>query len=295
MNYEEEEKEEKEKEPQNEMHPMFQLLLFLGCFLGGGVLALFAVMGVGNIIGIQDVGYALQEIKKGNFIELLLPIKFLLMLSHLSVFAVPAFLFMRIVRPEGGFGFRRFSIGRLGLGVLGLFLSFPLVQWVYYANMQLFPPDAASLEAQALQKMLLEMPTAMHLVANLMLVGLCAGVGEELFFRGTLQPILMRLLRQNIHLAVWFTAVIFSLIHSEMQAFVPRLLLGALFGYAFWHSRSLWVPILMHVFFNSIQVVVAYFAASTGDAAQTPPVMISIGFTLSAAISYYFFFRKDFK
>jgi membrane protease YdiL (CAAX protease family) len=39
---------------------------------------------------------------------------------------------------------------------------------------------------------------------------------------------------------------------------VPRFFLGALLGYLFYWSGSLWVPILAHVVNNGSQVVLAY-------------------------------------
>ena len=52
--------------------------------------------------------------------------------------------------------------------------------------------------------------------------------------------------------------MIFSFIHFQFYGFVPRMLLGALLGYLFEWSGSLWIPILAHAFNNGIQVVLAY-------------------------------------
>ena len=49
--------------------------------------------------------------------------------------------------------------------------------------------------------------------------------------------------RLNGHIAVWTAAAIFSLVRSQMFGFVPRLLLGAFFGYALWWTNSLRVPV----------------------------------------------------
>jgi hypothetical protein len=57
------------------------------------------------------------------------------------------------------------------------------------------------------------------------------------------------------HSAIWITAFIFSTMHFQFYGFIPRLLLGAFFGYlAFW-SRSLWLPIFAHTLNNSMVVI----------------------------------------
>ena len=87
-----------------------------------------------------------------------------------------------------------------------------------------------------------------------LIVGLMAGLSEELFFRGALQ----RLLGSGPlgpHLTVWLTAVIFSLFHMQFFGFFPRVLLGALFGYLLLWSGSLWLPALIHILNNTIYVL----------------------------------------
>ena len=80
-----------------------------------------------------------------------------------------------------------------------------------------------------------------------------AGLSEEILFRGTLQQLFLSS-GLNRHLAIWITSIIFSAIHMQFFGFVPRLLLGAYFGYLLWWSRSLWLPVIIHAFNNSIVV-----------------------------------------
>jgi len=48
---------------------------------------------------------------------------------------------------------------------------------------------------------------------------------------------------------------------------VPRMLMGAMFGYVFVWTGSLWIPILMHATNNSIAVI-SYFVASRSEAGE---------------------------
>lgn len=83
----------------------------------------------------------------------------------------------------------------------------------------------------------------------LLVVGAGAGICEEFFFRGGIQGLLEKCLR-NRHAAVWAGAAVFSLVHLDPYGFLPRWLLGAFLGYACLYSRSLWLPVLLHTLNN---------------------------------------------
>ena len=107
---------------------------------------------------------------------------------------------------------------------------------------------AAALTAQFLQA-----DNFGTLLVNIGLLALLPALAEELSFRGTLQQIL-----GNRHVAIWVTAFIFSAVHMQFYGFVPRMLLGAMFGYLFAWTGSLWVPIVMHFTNNGLAVIVYY-------------------------------------
>ena len=103
----------------------------------------------------------------------------------------------------------------------------------------------------------LYMPTTVDLVINLLMIALIPAIGEELLFRGCLQPIFGRLAK-NAHVGIWLAAIVFSAIHLQFYGFIPRMLLGALFGYLYYYGNSMWYPILGH-FLNNGSAVVAVF------------------------------------
>lgn len=107
------------------------------------------------------------------------------------------------------------------------------------------------------------------LVMSILIVGIAAGFSEELFFRGALQRLLGTggIGRQA---AVWIAAIIFSCFHFQFFGFVPRVLLGAYFGYLLLWSGCLWLPIIAHVLNNSIYVVNNWVAARQGLTSVTP-------------------------
>ena len=91
------------------------------------------------------------------------------------------------------------------------------------------------------------------LLINIGLMALLPALAEELSFRGTLQQIL-----GNKHMGIWVTAFIFSAIHMQFYGFVPRMLMGAMFGYIFVWTGSLWVPVLMHFTNNGLAILTYY-------------------------------------
>ena len=133
--------------------------------------------------------------------------------------------------------------------------------------------------AAALTERFLQADNIGGLLLNIGLMALLPALSEELSFRGTLQQIIYK--DQNgkeqstkIHLAIWITAFIFSAIHMQFYGFVPRMLLGAMFGYVFVWSGSLWVPITMHFVNNGLAVLVYYLM---GESENTKNIADTLG------------------
>mgnify|MGYP002621724451 CR=1 FL=1 len=123
----------------------------------------------------------------------------------------------------------------------------PLQQWM--ADM-----DA---KAEELTTLLTFNHTYGTLLANIFVLALIPALGEEFMFQGTIQAFLNKWTGKH-HLAVWITALIFSIIHFQFSGFIPRLLLGAYLGYLFYWSRSLWLPVLAHFLHNTLSLLVDF-------------------------------------
>ncbi|GGM99376.1 hypothetical protein GCM10010967_36650 [Dyadobacter beijingensis] len=96
-----------------------------------------------------------------------------------------------------------------------------------------------------------------QLLIALFVVTLLPALGEEFLFRGVIQTKLHQELR-NIHVAIWLAAAIFSAIHFQFYGFLPRMMLGALFGYLYYWTGNLWVPVLAHFVNNGFVLVMMY-------------------------------------
>ena len=119
--------------------------------------------------------------------------------------------------------------------------------------------------AAALTERFLQVDNLGGLIINLGLMALLPALSEELSFRGTLQQLIAnsQQLTAKSHTAIWITAIIFSAIHMQFYGFIPRMLMGAMFGYVFVWTGSLWVPIVMHFTNNALAVVVYYIVANS--------------------------------
>ncbi|MBN1986261.1 MAG: CPBP family intramembrane metalloprotease, partial [Prolixibacteraceae bacterium] len=91
--------------------------------------------------------------------------------------------------------------------------------------------------AARLTEAFLNVKTTAGLLFNIFMVALLPAVGEELLFRGVIQRSFTRITK-NRHWGIWISALLFSALHMQFYGFLPRLLLGALFGYLLVWSGS---------------------------------------------------------
>lgn len=93
-----------------------------------------------------------------------------------------------------------------------------------------------------------------NIIVSILLVGCLTGLSEEVFFRGGMQRIFLSR-PMNAHIAIWLTAFIFSALHFQFFGFIPRLLIGAFFGYLAYWSGSLWTAVFAHALNNSTVII----------------------------------------
>lgn len=115
--------------------------------------------------------------------------------------------------------------------------------------------------AKALTDALMADTSVWGLISGVLVIGCLTGLAEEMFFRGGIQRLLHGLM--NRHIAVWVTAFIFSFMHFQFFGFVPRMLMGAIFGYYFLYSGRLWTAVIAHALNNSM-VVISVWLSNNG-------------------------------
>lgn len=130
-----------------------------------------------------------------------------------------------------------------------------------------------------------------------LVIAILPGIGEEFLFRGLLQNSLHKW-SKNAHVAIWVSAFIFAAIHLQFYGLVPRMMLGAVFGYLYLWSGNIWYPIISHIANNGIAVIAVYYAqlnesAPNLDDTNSFPVGLQIGGSL-IFIAAMFLFRNHY-
>lgn len=151
---------------------------------------------------------------------------------------------------------------------LVIIVSFMVVNSVFvYWNQHIQFPEALSwFESMArsmedkLQEVTLfitDFQSAYQLILGLLVIAVLPGIGEELLFRGVLQNLIWKG-SKNPHIAIWISAFIFGVFHLQFYGVVPRILLGALFGYIYFWSGRLSLAMIAHFLNNGITLVAVY-------------------------------------
>lgn len=225
------------------------------------LLLLLCIMGFGFIVASV---MTLLVIKQGMLA--------MLTIQDIFAFILPALAAMALfyLRPLHVMGLDRApSLKALALVVVFYLVSLPAMNWLVDFNGSMVLPSwlsgvdelmrkAEDLAADA-TKQILDINTVPQLLSCLFVVGLMAGLSEEMLFRGAMQRT-MQDSRMGVHTAIWVTAIVFSAFHLQFFGFLPRLMLGAWLGYLFVWTRSLWVPIVAHTLNNSTVVVMSYLS-----------------------------------
>jgi uncharacterized protein len=297
-----------------------QLLLFIGMAFG-----LFVILTlIGTVILSKITGVGILEIKgigkwNPNDPRMIHFIRGLLLIQFLGLFLIPSILFAYFSDPK--------PLKYLGLkqpnkhiywilAIVVMFVAIPAVEYIgvlnqkmnFGAGTQKWMKGMEEEAAKQIQFMLAK-HTPAELITNLIFISLFAGVGEEIFFRGILQRLFIRALK-NPWMGIVLTAAIFSAFHFQFFGFFPRLALGIVLGTIYWYSGSLWTAIIAHFIYDGFIIVLVYFNPSMiKDPDQSimnpnsllPMAVISLGLTIlilrlmkkNSSVSYADVYRDD--
>jgi len=170
---------------------------------------------------------------------------------------------MRFANPRWGF---------VGLSFLIIISAQPLVSYLGIWNSQMQLPDFL----QGIEKWMeqseenarniifgfLDTRKTGLIILNVLIIVILPSLGEEMLFRGTLQPVFQEWFR-NKHLAVWMTAFLFSAIHLQFFTSMPRFFLGLGLGYLMLWGKNIWYPIAGHFANNLLSLIVFYYYRQT--------------------------------
>lgn len=197
---------------------------------------------------------------------------------------------------------KRVNVSVLLLACLGLLTAMPALNGLIAWNEGIVFPEslkhleeslrAAEESARNSVSFLLSGDNIPSLIISILIVGVFAGLSEELFFRGAFQRLLLSNGRMNPWIGILIAAFVFSFFHFQFFGFFPRFVLGFYFGFLLFISKSLWVPVTVHALNNTLCILGEYLsrhnvisaeATSTGSES---PMAITVSILLTAVVIF---------
>jgi len=285
-----------------------QILIILGMVLFfGSVFSLIGVYFISFITAIDDPMALATSIDRQA--EMPYVFFFLRAMEAIGGFIIPAVIFPFIVGRRWGSYYNLKSHMPLTLILLVIAIAYfvtPAVSLSGKLNQAIELPQFLSGFEQWLQEksdqvqrvyaVLLNIDSPTKFIVILFVVAVIPAIGEELVFRGAIQNIFYGWTR-NAHWGIWIAAFIFSALHLQFYLFLPRFLLGALFGYMVFWSGNLWYPILAHFLNNAMAVSLAYYYNIIGREIDLEEIgEVSLTFSLVFTLILFgllYLFRKE--
>ncbi|AKD02906.1 CPBP family intramembrane glutamic endopeptidase [Pontibacter korlensis] len=291
-----------------DLYPSWVLLLLIVYMAGGYFVAMFAVGLLANwIFGISlfelaNVATNPADHPQGPDVMLLLQG----VLQFIAFIIAPAILLLSLNYRLGDYLNWKVRSPWLLVLLSGLLIiaimpaNSVIINW--NANMG-FPDFMSGFEQWAreqeeqlaeLTKLITQFSSVPELLIGLVVFAAIPAVGEELVFRGIAQRQIFRW-SGNIHVAIWVTGIIFAAIHVQFFGFLPRAILGALFGYLYFWSGRIIVPIVAHFVNNGFTVFMLYLQqtrtidADIESTEAMPWYLIALSVLISAAILYFLY------
>ncbi len=253
--------------------PALQLVLIVGLCLVSVVI--FSI--IGGILAMLLYNFNLYNITDYTNENTIAGLKLFQLFSAIGLFVVPPIVYA-FINDKKGFNFLQINnfskpINYLLVIVL-MIVSTPILSWLVEINANMVLPDflhglevwmkQSEADATELTKVFLTFNGIASLLYVLVIIAVVPAIGEELLFRGIIQKIVISSTK-NKHVGIWVAAFLFSALHMQFYGFLPRMLLGAAFGYLYVWSKSLWLPILGHFLNNGSVVLLTYFYPESID------------------------------
>ena len=189
--------------------------------------------------------------------------------TSLIMFVLPALLSAVLFHDKMKEGLclsHKVEVKPLLISLAAMAAAMPLASFLTAVNSHLSLPDSLhSIEewmrsqedrAKALTDSMLVTDNFGTYLINIVAMALVPAIGEELYFRATLQNTISRSITPVWAAAI--TAVLFSAFHLQFYGFLPRLLLGFLLGFMMVCTKNILVPVAAH-FFNNFVAISAYY------------------------------------
>ena len=290
--------------------PFGKIALLVVLMMVGVVLAMVVLLGI-NLAFFQVPLDVINHILENSSALAINSAKILQITSQIGMFVIPALAFAYLTSNSvtGNLRLnRRAEPHTVVFAILITVLAIPFINLLAQWNMDWHLPESwhaieewmrqTQLANDKMIGVLANMETKSDIIINVLMMAILPAVGEELIFRGILQPQIIKMVK-NPHVGIILTAILFSAIHLQFLGFFSRAILGILFGYLFYYSKNIRYPILAHFLNNFLALMLVYFfgtgieESSFENPYETTTVLISVG-TFVAALALFFFTKKQF-
>ncbi len=196
-------------------------------------------------------------------------------LNHIFMFSLSALVFAWFVKKKDWlsyFGWKKVNLELLGRFILLFVVSYPLIGASAMLTDLIDLPDwMQSMDHSAFDSLenLLMMDGPIDLIVNLFIIALIPAIGEELLFRGVIQEVLVKRLK-NPHIAIWIASIVFGAVHLQIAGFLPKVLIGVILGYAYYLTKSIFYPMVLHFLNNGLQTVLMYVSGEDMNMESMP-------------------------
>ena len=258
-----------------ESKPSTQLLFTALVILISGVAVMVLSITLGWLIygvNLTEMQNLIQDTSNPKNLSIL---KFFQTLQSIGVFIIPPFIVAWFLNDRVSVFLqynKKPDFKSVLLVIAIIYFSNPLINWLTEINSNLSLPEWMSSveiwmqnsedQATKITEAFLSTTSLTTLFTNIAMIGILPALGEELLFRGIIQQLFKKKFG-NAHVAIWISAALFSALHMQFFGFLPRLVLGAMFGYMLEWSGTLWLPMIAH-FVNNTTAVVAYYLMQKG-------------------------------
>ena len=274
-------------------------MLFLICILLSAGIDYAIVPWLTNGLSFEEF----SDTKNYQILEYVQAHRIVQFISQIFIFIVPAILFAYLAYPKPKQYLKittPLNFKHLFWGAGIMFCSIPFINLLEYFN-QMIPLSQGMIEleetAGIITESFLKTSNPVNIAFNIVIFVFAAAIGEELFFRGVIQNILIsRPFKKFPITAIALVAVLFSLFHGEMSGFIPRVYAGFLLGLAYYFSNNIWVPILMHAINNGMAILMYYVSKSKFDnpigTLDYKDLLEIIPLTIFSLFLIYYFYNK---
>ena len=250
---------------------VLDILFFIGFVLAGLFLAQF--LAVVTLLPWHNNDLDVLMLKLNNPLSYPeMKMQLLVMQGFSSFFAFVLAPFLYIIWKEKEwrpFLYRHYSFDStlILLTVALMLFSMPftslLVEWneslqlpSYLADFEIWAKEKEEF-LKKVTELLTNLNSPTELLVGLFVIAFLPALGEELFFRGYLQNKFQQLFASS-HTAIWVSAFLFSAIHMQFYGFLPRMILGAMFGYLYYSTGQFHLTVLAHFVNNGFMLIMIY-------------------------------------